>query len=90
MTNQSLHFNSLTLAKGWMITNATQSLSCCSQTPVNSFIWHDGGITGVASFLGIFPDQDAVVVVLQNKGAEAANEYNELGEMVRNIIANFL
>jgi hypothetical protein len=65
-----INLNNFLKGEGWMITNET-SISQCSDCLFNSnklMYWHEGGISGVTTFLGIIPKQELVIVVLTNLG----------------------
>ncbi len=77
------------LGEGWLITNVTHPIKCdhpdCKTPPIKTIIWHSGGISGVSTFLMIFPEQNFVVSVLSNVGSAV-----QLDLLAVKIAINFL
>jgi len=72
-----------------MITNVTEPIKCdhpdCKTPPIKKIVWHSGALTGVTTYLMIFPEQNFVVSVLSNVGIA-----EELDLLTIKIARNFM
>jgi len=71
--------------EGWFVTDLIHPISCSGDCKsFKKVIWHTGGITGQTNILAIFPEQEFVIAILTNSGANP-----KLGDYIFDIAMNF-
>jgi hypothetical protein len=72
-------------AEGWFVTDLSHPISCSGECKsFKKIIWHTGGITGETDILAIFPEQEFVIALLTNSGANP-----KIRDYIFNIAMNF-